>query len=134
MKTRITSVLILAAALSTSALIPLSAASKNNLPIGYSVSTINLASSGDEQIACGATQWTVLRLMGSPFRELSPDVWVYHRYHANLDLANEQGCTTLVITFAQGKVADLKLVNNPAVGLIAANSKPKPAERYASIK
>jgi len=134
MKTRSISLLILAAALSASALVPVSAASRNDLPIGYSVSRINLASCGNELIARGDTQTRVLRLMGSRFREVSPDVWLYHGYQADLDLANEQGCDTMVITFAQGKVADLKLVNMPAVSIVAANSKAKPAEHYASLK
>lgn len=133
MKTRITSVLIFAAALSTSAFSPLSAASKNDPLIAYPVSTLTVASSGYEQIARGATRGTVSRVMGSAYRELSPDVWVYHGYHADLDLANEQGCGTLIITFAEGKVADLKLVNKPAADKIAANpSSNKPAAFYAS--
>lgn len=133
MKTRITSVLIFAAALSTSAFSPLSAASKNDSLIGFPVSTVTVASSGYEKIARGANRGTVSRVMGSPYRELSPDVWVYHGYHADLDLANEQGCGTLIITFAQGKVADLKLVNQSAADRIAANSSSnKPAQLYAS--
>jgi predicted secreted hydrolase len=113
---------ILAAALLASALNPLSAAPINDSSIGYTVSRLTVASSGYEQIARGATQGTVSRVMGSPFRELAPDVWAYHGYHANLDLANAQGCDTLIVTFARGKVADLKLVNRSAAELIAANS------------
>jgi hypothetical protein len=134
MKTRIASVLILAAALSTSALLPLSAASKDNLPTGYSVSRINFPASNITRIERGTSQVIVSSLMGSPFRKVSPDVWVYRGYVANLDLANEQGCDVMVITFAQGKVADLKFVNEAAVKIIAANSTAKRAERYASIK
>lgn len=70
----------------------------------------------------------------SSLRELSPDVWVYPGYHADLDLPNGQRCDTIVITFAQGKVVDLKFVNQPTVSLLAANSKSKPTEGYASIK
>jgi hypothetical protein len=135
MKTRIASVFILAAALSTSAFVPLSAASKSNLPTGYSVGVINLsASSGNEQIARGASQTAVRRFMGSPMRELSADVWAYRGFHANLDRANEEGCGTLIVTFTHGRVSDLKLVNQTAVGIIAANSNPKAMERYASVK
>lgn len=110
-----------AAALSAFALVPLSAASKNTPAIAYAVNTVTSASSGYEKISRGATQGTVLRVLGSPRRELSPDVWVYHHYHADLALANEQGCDTVVITFAHRKVAALKLVNHPAANLIAAN-------------
>lgn len=55
--------------------------------------------------------------------ELSPDVWSFSDYHANLDLANDQNCKTLIITFADDKVVDLQLVNKPAVTAIAANLK-----------
>ncbi len=135
MKTRIASVFILAAALSASAFVPLSAASKASLPVGYSVDVINLSAiSGYEQISRGVSQRAVLRFMGSPMRELSANVWAYRGFHANLDRANEDDCSTLVVTFTHGLVTDLKLVNQPAVGLIAANSNPKAMERYASVK
>jgi len=134
MNTRIASVLIFAAALSSSALTPLSAASKNDRPTGYPVSRINFPSSGFEHIAPGATQGAVFWLMGSPTQTVSPEVWIYSGYQANLDLANEQNCNTLVITFAKGKVVDMKLVNKPAVSIIAANPSSKQPERYASTK
>ncbi len=134
MKTRIASVLFLAAALSTSAFLPLSAASQDNLAAGYSVSRINFPASNISHIERGTSMGIVSSLMGSPFRKVSPDVWVYLGYVADLDLANEQGCDIMVITFAQGKVADLKFVNEPAAKIIAANSTYKRAERYASTK
>ncbi len=134
MKTRIASVFILAAALSTSALLPLSAASKDDLPTGYLVSRINFPARWITHITRGTPQDIVFSLMGSPYQKVSPDVWVYHNYVANLDVANEQGCDVMVITFAQGKVVDLKLVNEPAAKIIAANSTFKRAERYASAK
>ena len=131
MKTNICSVLILAAALSASAL---SAASKDTSAIAYSVSDVTSASSGYEKIALGTPQATVRRVLGSPRQELAPDVWVYHNYHADLALANEQGCDTVVITFAQGKVADLKLVNHLAATLIASNVKVQSARMIAASK
>jgi outer membrane protein assembly factor BamE (lipoprotein component of BamABCDE complex) len=131
MNTRIPSLLVLAAALSTSAL---SAASKDTPAIAYSVSAVTSASSGFEKVSPGATQGTVVRVLGAPALEMSPDVWVYHNYHANLALANEQGCDTVVITFAQGKVADLKLVNHPAATYLAANVKIKSVRMIASSK
>jgi predicted secreted hydrolase len=131
MNARIASVLILAAALSASAL---SAASKNTPAIAYSLNTVTSASSGYEKISLGATQGAVMRVLGSPALELSPDAWVYHNYHADLPLANDQGCDTVVVTFAQGKVADLKLVNHPAAVFIAANVKVRPAGIIAASK
>jgi hypothetical protein len=134
MKTRHASLLILAAALSASALIPLSAASHNDPAIGFPVTTVTV-NQGRDEIQRGTTSMTVLRLMGATHQELSPDVWVYRHFQAdNLDLANDQGCDALVITFVQGKVADLKLVNQSAVTAIAANMKVRSAEVYAVKK
>jgi hypothetical protein len=135
MKTRIASVIIIAAALSASAFVPLSAAAKNNLPIGYPVDVIHLSGLGQyEQITRGVSARAVLRFMGSPTRQLSSDVWAYRGFHANLDRADAEGCSTLVVTFSRGIVTDLKLVNPPAFGIIAANPNPKAVERYASVK
>jgi outer membrane protein assembly factor BamE (lipoprotein component of BamABCDE complex) len=129
MNARIASLLVLAAALSASAL---SAASKDTLAIAYSVNAVTSASSGHEKISLGATQGTVLRVLGAPSLEMSPTAWAYYNYHADLALANEQGCDTVVITFAQGKVADLKLVNHLAAVFLAANGKVKRDELFAS--
>ena len=87
------------------------------------MNTVTTANSGFEKISVGATQGDVLRVLGSPSRELSSNAWVYHNYHADLALANEQGCDTAEIAFAQGRVADMKLVNHAAVTIIAANAK-----------
>ena len=128
------SVLILAAALSTAALLPLSAAEKNTHPIGYRVNMLTLASDGYLPIASGTARSTVERKMGSPFREISPDVWLYHNYRADLDLANEQGCDTLVVTFAHDRIVDLKLVNLRGAEIIAASLEHKRPEFYASVR
>ena len=135
MKTRIASVLILAAALSTSAFVPLSAASKDNRPVAYAVGTVYLdASRGLDEIAHGTSKAAVLQLIGSPRQALTSDVWVYRGFRANLDAADTRDCSTLVITFTRGEVASLKLMNQAAVGIIAMQSNPKAAERYASAR
>jgi hypothetical protein len=134
MKTRIASILVLAAALSTSASLPLSAASNENSPAGYSVSSVDFPYSWTTQIARGTSQETVSSVMGQPFQTVSPDVWIYHGYRADLNGADEHGCDIMVITFAQGKVADLKLVNGSAARIIAAHSTFKQTGRYASTR
>jgi hypothetical protein len=122
MKNNTVSVILLAAALSALALTPLSAASKIDVPVAFSVRTLTARSEGGDQIERGTPRADVLWAMRQKARqELSPDVWLYSGYRANLDLANKQDCTTLVITFANGKVVDLKLVNRPAAAAIAAN-------------
>jgi hypothetical protein len=122
MNTRPVSTLILAAALSLSASIPLFAASKNDLPIAYSVNTVTVTSNGSMKIERGMYRGDVSwALRYKTHEELSPNVWVFSGYHANLDLANDQGCENLVVTFADDKVADLRLVNKTAAAAIAAN-------------
>jgi hypothetical protein len=134
MKTYSASVLILAAALSASALVPLSAAEKNANPIGYRVNVVTLASEGYIQIAPGTARSTVEHKMGSPFREISPDVWIYHNFRADLDLANEQQCDNLVVTFAHDRIVSLKLVNLRGAQVIAANRETKRPELYAAVR
>jgi hypothetical protein len=132
MKTLLPSLLILAAALGASALVPLSAGAQNIPASAYAAKTVASAFSGYEKISCGATLDTVFRVLGSPRRAPSSDVWVYHHYHADLARANEQGCDTVVITFVQGKVAAMTLVNHSAVNLIMANLKLGQSEFLAS--
>ena len=62
----------------------------------------------------GTTILTVRQLLGTPQRKLADDVWVYDRFTACRDTGNDDGCHTLVITFAKNRVADLRLVNTPA--------------------
>ena len=134
MKISSVSVLILAAALTAPALVSLSAAEKNTNPIGYRVGVLTLASQGYIRITPGTARSTVERMMGTPFREISPDVWIYHNYRADLDLANEQRCDTLVVTFAHDRIVDLKLVNLRGAQVIAANLAHRRPELYASAR
>ena len=72
--------------------------------------------------------------MGSPLRKISPDVWVYNHCRADLALPNDLQCDNLVVTFAQDRIVDLKLVNVRAVQVIAANLEHKRPELYASAR
>lgn len=124
MNTRPVSALILAATLCVAASVPMSAAPKSDVAIIYPVHALFVASNGDMRIERGATREDVSFAMKYESRkELSPNVWVYAGYHANLDSANDQGCGTMVITFASDRVVDLQLVNKVAVAVIAANIK-----------
>jgi hypothetical protein len=134
MKTHIPSVLILAAALSVSALIPLFAAPapQGVAPMAYSVSRVDLNSS--ESITRGTTAWTILRCLGNPQQKLSSDTWVYYGYQADFEPANDQQCDKLIFTMVRGEVADIKLVNDHAARLIAAQVKVKSTGMIASAK
>ena len=121
MKSPTASVILLAAALNVLALTPLSAASNNELPVMFPVSTLTATVEGGESIQRGTSRSSVLVAMRlKARRELSPNVWLYPGYKANLDLANAQRCETMVVTCADDKGIDLKLVHGPAVAAIAA--------------
>jgi len=134
MNTRISSVLILAAALSVSALVPVSAAPapQGTVPMAYSVSRVDINSS--QSITRGATAWTVQRLLGTPRQKLSGDTWVYSGYQADFKPANDQQCDTLVLTVVRGEVSDIKLVNHRAAQLIAAHAETKATGMIAASK
>jgi hypothetical protein len=48
-------------------------------------------------------------------------VYRYDNCQPDQYLASNQGCNTLIITFAEGRVADLKFVNDHGTAVIAAN-------------
>jgi len=122
MNTRNVYVLIVAAALVTSASVPMFAASKDDTPIAYSVNTVTSTSNGDIKVTRGMDRGDVSFAMKyKSHDELSHDVWVFTGYVANVDKVNDQGCRTLIVTFANDKVVDLQLVNRLAADEIAAN-------------
>ena len=133
MKTCITSVLILATALSATVL---SAASSNDTPAAYPTVKVTLHTSrGDDQITLGDTRERVRSLMDCPNQELSRDVWLYHGFSGDSKQANERGCRSMVITFTNDRVAGMQFVNQPAATAIAANLKlGRPARDVASTK
>jgi hypothetical protein len=132
MKTLRSHLLVLVTTLSASALLPLSAAANDRVPRAYPVH--NFTSATGDVITAGDTAATVRSILGHPLKELAPDVWTYRSYRANLDLANEQGCDTIVITFAHNKVIDMKLVNDRAIAVLAASSNAKPAQFYVASR
>lgn len=52
----------------------------------------------------------VLQWLGRPGERLTPDFWVYWRYHTAEDAAANGGHDTLVVAFARGHVSAMKLV------------------------
>ncbi len=133
MNTRLASACILSA-LVAFASVPARAATANDAPIIFSIHTLSATSNGGIRIERGMDRGDVSWAMKyKSHEELSPDVWVFTGYRADLDLANQRGCDKVVITFVNNKVADLQLVNRPAVGVIAARLRANhPARDLAS--
>ena len=130
MKTRTSSLLILIAALSTAGL---SFASSPNPAKGYRVSTV--LQDGIPIVEQGTPSFTVRRLLGIPVRKLNNDTWIYYQYNASPEQMPDDSCHTLIITFADDRVTEIKLVNDHAVQVIAKQSDAKKASSLvAAIK
>jgi len=126
MKTRAPALLVLAAALSALALLPLSAGSPDRSPFAFPVSTVT--GWQDHTVERGSTREAVRQAMGEPSQRLSDDVWLYYGYHSeDLPVAQQMGCNAMLVTFARDKVVDLLFVNPRAATVVAANLKTKPA-------
>jgi hypothetical protein len=113
MNPRTISTLIAAAAL---ALAPLSGSPLNDRPVAYTVHTLVDSTDISVNIKRGAPREYVSWAMRYKTREeLSPDVWAF------FNSANDEGCANLIITFANGKVVDMQLVNKRALNALAAS-------------
>jgi hypothetical protein len=64
-----------------------------------------------ESIRRGTSRNEVLAKVGSPGSRLSTDVWVYWNYRCNDATANRLGYDALILTFANDRVTDMKIVN-----------------------
>lgn len=87
----------------------------------YGVRIDQIARSQSAEIRPGLAQSAVARYLGSAHRKLSRNVWLYHNFFADSEEANARGCSKLLLTFADGKLVELKIVNVAAVKLIAAD-------------
>ncbi len=137
MNTRLANALILAAALSATALITTAAPSA----IGYPASVVTKTSWNDllersesGLVVPGSSRAEVLAILGQPTRALSPGAWVFEGYHPDAEVAVGRGCTHLVVTFAHDRVARLAFVNRPAVEVIAAKTARHRADYFAGIR
>ncbi len=135
MNARTVSALVLAAGLSLAASAPLFAASPSDIPTSLTVQTLIATSNGDMKVQRGTDRGDVAFAMKYKVRqELSHDVWAYTGYRADLPLANARDCGTVIITFVNDQVADLQLVNKPAVAVIAMNLKASSPTRNLASK
>ena len=100
--------------------VTLNAALLRETPCGFVVDKVNVSQNLD--VTRGDTLMTVRRVLGAPLQQLSPHVWTYTGFHASLpEGAEAYGCDTLVVTFSEDRVVDLKMVNLKATQVIAAN-------------
>jgi hypothetical protein len=122
MKLRPVAVGVLAAALSLSVTLPLSAASQKSPPVAVPVQIVTVVSNGNMKIALGSDFGDVFFAMKYKNRErLASNIWVFSDFHADPDSEFMHGCRYLIVTFADKKVVNLRLVNQPAVASIVAD-------------
>ena len=117
MKTRASILTILVAAASTALALPLSAAPKTDSALAHPVTFVNRL--GNSVITQGTTKFEVLQSLGSPHHRLNDNTWVYPGFRGDSTQRQEDDCNTLLITFTDDRVSDLKLANNRAVTVIA---------------
>ncbi|HUJ44383.1 MAG TPA: hypothetical protein VLW52_12345 [Opitutaceae bacterium] len=124
MKTRILSVIVFVAALGGFPAGPLPAAPQKPASKAYSVQAVTR--DGATVVKVGSADSTVCRWLGEPSRRLGDDLWVYFHFAGSREEAREAGCSTLLLTFANGRVADIKLINEGALGVIVAQTNVHP--------
>lgn len=78
----------------------------------YSVSEVNLKDfpAIEEGVAASTIRMTV----GTPYVQLTRDLWVYTQFRPNSDLARAEECDLLFIAFDDKKVAEMYFANDEA--------------------
>jgi hypothetical protein len=71
----------------------------------------------------GSSQWHLREALGPPTHQLSGTVWQYEGYHTvGTNVPAGWRCSILIVTLADGRVADMKLVNRAGATLVAASA------------
>ncbi len=121
MNTKVSFLTLLVAALAPLTAATLQAAPASEGAVDYPVTSV--AREGAAVITVGSTDSDVCRALGYPHRRLSDDVWVYFHYRGSFDRVREDGCSTLLLTVVDGKVAQIMLVNRPTLSAVATAAK-----------
>ena len=117
MKSTFATIVIFAAAFAALPSTSLNAASNLPTAVAFRVSTADF---NGWEITRGMKIKKVTNRFGAPDAKLSANVWVYQRFHSVPNRPEARECTTLVITFVEGVVSDLHLVNERAEAIITA--------------
>ncbi|MBK8475819.1 MAG: hypothetical protein IPL39_05765 [Opitutaceae bacterium] len=119
MNTRIRFLILMLAAVGGIAATSLQGATRPHA-VAYPVSKI--VEGNTPLVTVGVTQNKVRHHLGQPDRQIWPNVWIYGGFTADLVRARADGCNTLVVTFEQDRVADLKLINPRGTRVLLASS------------
>lgn len=140
MKNRLLTVALLSAALGAPAFASTPTTQPTIPAVGYWASRIDvnswdkmLHSTKTRSIITGTSRAAVLSLLGNPLQQLTPDVYVYDNCQPEPFAARARGCVTLVVTFAQDRVANMRFVNPSAATVIAANLREEVPQKTGSV-
>ena len=114
MKTRVCFLL----RLSAFAFTPAFAASPAKQALSHPVGSV--ARFGNIVVTRGSSVSDVATSLGWPHSKLSAHVWAYKGFNGGSEQHRDDDCSTLLVTFVEGRVVDLKLVNDRAEKVLAA--------------
>jgi hypothetical protein len=82
---------------------------------------------GDTVVARGDTMSAVRTTLGIPDL-LSDDVWTYHNFDGGSAQSRHDDCSILLLTFTQGRVSNIELVNERAKANVVARLRVRPSD------
>ncbi len=127
MKTRTSSLLVLTASFAACAFTSACTTHRVNQAFSHAVGSV--ARPGNTDVARGTTKTAVRQSLGEPGHQLSADVWAYYHFNGGYYQQPDDDCSTLLVTFAEGRVADLQLINDRAQIVYAAQLRAKENNR-----
>lgn len=116
MRTHASLALVLAA-LATAAVSSTFAAPAAKPARAHPVGAVERSSSAT--IVPGSPVIAVYQTLGAPTGKLDNDVWVYRGFNAGAAQSRHDDCDTLMVSFVNGRVSDLRLVNDRALVVLA---------------
>jgi hypothetical protein len=94
-------------------------APKENPPIMHPVKAV--ARAGIVVVTPGMSAYEVGKFLGAPKRKIGTDIWVYTGFDGGSEQARTDDSSVLLITFTDGAVSEIRLVNPRAEKAIAAH-------------
>jgi hypothetical protein len=103
--------------------------SANQIPFSHAA---NYVEHGDSLFGRGTPRAVVRGILGPPYRELNPNIWIYRHFSGGAAQLPFDDCDSLVVVFSEDCVADLTLINDRAEDVLAARMQRRTEETIAS--
>ena len=130
MKTKVTKLMLLAAALSGLFTNSITAAPAEGTP-GRMYRVTDVVLRGHPTIAVGTSLNLVRQVIGSGHEQLTPNLWLYHNFRTDDNETGRNDCCELLIHFVNERVASIHLANPRARGIIVARVNDDKSEHVA---